>query len=143
MRFSDADGHKVVSTSSAETVGKVDGFVVDPQLRKIVALEVKKTDSGDTLMWSAIVGFGADAVTVADGHAITEQSDDVAALAGKDHQLEGKRILSSAGDELGQVDDVEFDPESGQIQALIAGEQDVAGERLIGIGSYAVVVRAG
>ena len=54
----------------------------------------------------------------------------------------GKRILSSAGDELGEVDDVEFDPESGQIQPLIAGNQDIAGERLIGIGSYAVVVTA-
>ncbi len=143
MRFSDADGRKVVSTSSAETVGKLDGFVVDPQQRRIVAVEVKKTDSGDTLMWSAIVGFGADAVTVTDAHAITELSEEVAALAGKDHHLKGKRILSNAGDELGPVDDVEFDPESGQVQALITGEQDIAGERLIGIGSYAVVVRAG
>ncbi|MEO7555813.1 MAG: PRC-barrel domain-containing protein [Acidimicrobiales bacterium] len=142
MRFSDADGRKVVSTSSAETVGKVDGFVVDPQQRRIVAVEVKKTASGDTLMWSAVVGFGADAVTVADAHAITERSDDIAALAGKEHRLKGKRILSGAGDVLGHVDDVEFDPESGQIQALITGERDVAGERLMGIGSYAVVVRA-
>jgi sporulation protein YlmC with PRC-barrel domain len=142
MRFSDADGRKVVSTSSAETVGKVDGFVVDPQQRKIVAVQVKKANSGDTLMWSAVVGFGANAVTVADAHAITERSEDIAALAGAGQDPLALELVLLAGDELGQVDDVEFNPESGQIQALIAGERDVAGERLIGIGSYAVVVRA-
>ena len=142
MRFSDAKGRKVVSTSSAETVGKLDNFVVDPRQRAVVAVELKKTDSGDTLMWSAIVGFGADAITVTSAAAIAEQTPAVAALAGKHHRIIGKRILSAAGDELGEIDDVDFDPETGRVQSLISGDLEVDGERLIGIGSYAVVVTA-
>ena len=142
MRFSDAHGRKVVSTSSAETVGKLDQFVIDPQQRAIVAVELKKTDSGDTLMWSKIVGFGADAITVTDADMITDQTPEIAALADKRHRIIGKRILSSAGDELGEIDDVEFDPETGGLRSLITGDGEIDGDRLIGIGSYAVVVTA-
>ncbi len=142
MRFTDAKGRKVVSTSSAETVGKLDEFVVDPRRRVVVAVELKKTDSGDTLMWSDIVGFGADAITVTGADTIRDQTPEVAALAGKDHRVLGKRILSAAGDELGKIDDVEFDPDTGGLQALLTGDLQIEGDRLIGIGSYAVVVAA-
>ncbi len=49
MRFSEATGHKIVSTSTAATIGRVDGFVVDPAHRTVLALQVGKADSGDTL----------------------------------------------------------------------------------------------
>jgi sporulation protein YlmC with PRC-barrel domain len=140
MRFSEATGRKVVSTTSAETVGKIAGFVVDPERRAVVAIELKKTDSGDILIWSDIIGFGADAVTVKDTGAITDASSGIDALLGKDHHLLGKRILSSTGDELGEVDDVEFDSESGTVEALIFADGRIAGADLIGVGSYAVVV---
>jgi sporulation protein YlmC with PRC-barrel domain len=142
MRFSEASGRKVVSTSSAETVGKIDGFVIDPQRRAVVAVECRKTAGGDVLAWPDIVGFGADAVTVADAGAITEAGPELQALRGKDHRVLGKRVLSSAGDELGKVQDVEFDAGSGVVEALIVEGAQIAGERLIGVGSYAVVVSA-
>ena len=43
------------------------------------------------------------------------------------------------GDEIGTVDDVEFDPETGEVTSLILASGDIAGTRLVGIGSYAVV----
>lgn len=142
MRFSEASGRKVVSTTSAETVGKVDGFIVDPQRRAVVAVQCKKTAGGDVLPWPDIVGFGADAVTVTDAGAITDATGEIEALRGKDHRVLGKRVLSSAGDELGKVDDVAFDPATGTIETLIVEGAQIAGERLIGVGSYAVVVSA-
>lgn len=142
MRFSDATGRKVVSTATAATVGKIDGFVVDPKSRAVLAVHVKKSAGGGILAWSDITAFGADAVTVADTDPLTDAGDDVAALSGKDHQLVGKRVLSTTGDELGKVDDIEFDPESGALTTLLLAETDVAGARLVGVGSYAVVVSA-
>lgn len=142
MRFSEAAGRKVVSTATAQTVGKVDGFVVDPKERAVVALSLKKTDDGDTVMWSDIVGFGSDAVTVKDADVIGEASRRVDTLSGKDHDLLGKRILSAVGDEIGKVTDVDFNPESGKLTTLIATAGEIGGERLIGVGSYAVVVQA-
>ena len=142
MRFSDATGRKVVSTATAETVGKIDGFVVDPKSRAVLAVQVKKSDGGDTLAWSDIMAFGADAVTVTATDKLTDAGDEVAALSGKDHHLVGKRVLSTSGDELGKVDDIDFDPESGMLTTLFVGDRKVAGARLVGVGSYAVVVRA-
>lgn len=142
MRFSEASGHKVVSTATAEDVGRIDTFVVDPATRSVVALTLKKTDGGDTLPWADIVGFGADAVTIADAAKITEAPAELAELTGKDHHLLGKRLLSSGGDELGKVKDVEFDPDSGTVTSIITKENEVPGSALLGVGSYAVVVRA-
>jgi sporulation protein YlmC with PRC-barrel domain len=144
MLFSEAKGHKVVASSTADTVAKVSGFVVDPVTRSVVAVHLKKAEGGDFLRWGDMVAFGADAVTVTDDSVIGDGGPDVAALAGKAHRVLGKRVLSSGGDELGKVDDVAFDPETGTISALVLGKGgsgEVAGDRLIGIGSYAVVVR--
>ncbi len=142
MRFSEAMGRKVVSTSTADTVGKVDGFVVDPSTRTVLALEVHKAESGDVLRWADVGSFGVDAVTVVADDAITEADDQVTALLGKDHRLVGKRVLSTEGDELGKVEDVEFEPGSGAVTLLVLDRGEVAGVRLRGVGSYAVVVTA-
>jgi sporulation protein YlmC with PRC-barrel domain len=140
MRFSEATGRQVVSTSTAVTVGRVDDFVIDPRSRAVVALTVKKTAGGDTVRWSDLTAFGTDAVTVSGAERITEAGPEIAALSGKDHRVMGKRVLTTAGDDIGKVDDVEFDPESGTITALILASGDVAGVRLVGVGSYATVV---
>ena len=142
MLFSEAKGRKVVSSSSAATIAKVSGFVVDPATRSVVALQLKKTDAGDMLRWSDITAFGADAVTVTDETKIGDGGEDGKALAGKAHRLLGKRVLTSTGDALGSVEDVDFDPQSGALTALLVdGGPDVDAARLLGVGSYAVVVR--
>ena len=48
-----------------------------------------------------------------------------------------KRVLSTNGDDLGPVKDVDFDPASGAVTALILDAGEVAGKRMVGIGSYA------
>lgn len=140
MRFSDAIGRKVVDTATAETAGKIDEFIVDPRARAVVALELKKTDGGDFLPWSGILAFGDDAVTIAGADKITDATPEIAELTGKEHRLLGKRVLSTAGDDLGNVADVEFDPATGVVTALWLATGALDGTRLIGVGSYAVVV---
>ena len=139
--FSDADGIKVVSTSTAETVGRVHGLVVDVRGPSVVALQLKKTDSGDILRWSDIAAFGADAVTVADAGRIGQGGDDLAPLLDKRNHVLKKRVLTTGGDELGEVKDVEFNPATGSITTLHVGDRSVPGSALIGIGHYAVVVQ--
>lgn len=141
MKFSEGRNHKVVSTSTADTVGKVHEYVVDPLTHAVLALQLKKTSDGDTLRWSDITAFGTDAVTVSGADTIGAPGADVTALTGKDHVLIGKRVLSNAGDELGHVKDVEFDAETGVLEELLLADATVAGARLVGVGSYAVVVK--
>ncbi len=49
-------------------------------------------------------------------------------------------MLHTAGQDLGPVDDVDFDPDTGRIIALNLATGAIAGELLIAIGSYAAVV---
>lgn len=142
MRFKEAKGQKVMSTGSATTVGKVDGFLVDPVTRSVAALHLKKTEGeGDTLPWSDLKAFGRDAVTIEDAALIVVADGRLAELAGKDREVLGRRVLTEGGEDLGTVEDVDFDPADGRIVALLTKQHEVAGSRLIGSGSYAVVVR--
>jgi len=142
MLFSQAKKHKVVSSTTAATVGKVAGLLVDPATRSVVGLRLKKTEGGDLLAWSDITAFGSDAVTVTGADRIGEGDLHLKELAHKTYKVLGKRVLSTGGDELGKVDDVDFDLESGTVTSLVLdGGADVTGSRLVGVGSYAVVVR--
>ena len=140
MRFSEAEGRKVLDTASAVTVGKVGALLVDPAERRVVALRVKRKGDQDVLRWSALGSFGPDAVTVAGDRVFTSTDAHLDALSGKAGTLVKKRVLTDAGNAAGTVQDVEFDPQDGRITALLTSEGQVDGARLLGVGSYAVVV---
>lgn len=143
MRFSETKGRKVVATSTADTVGQVRGFLVDPASRSVVALRLKKSDHGDVLRWTSLTAVGADAITIGAAAAITDLDDDLRALGGKGRRMLRKRVLTTAGFELGSVSDVEFDPGTGSLTAILLGAAgEISADRLVGIGSYAVVVLA-
>jgi sporulation protein YlmC with PRC-barrel domain len=142
MRFTEAGGRQVVSTSTATTVGRIDEFVIDPAKRAVVAVSLKKTDDADTLWWSDITAFGTDAVTVSGTEKLIALPPELSTLSGKDKRILGKRVLATTGDDLGTVADVEFDPQTGTVTALVLSDAEVAGVRLVGIGSYAVIVQA-
>ena len=139
MRFTEATGRKIVSTSTAATVGKVSGFVVDPTVSSVVALQVK-AHSGEVLRWSDLTAFGTDAVTVSASNKITAATDDIARLSAKAHKVIGKRVLTVHGDELGNAADVIFDEQTGRVTALALSDGNSASCSIVGIGSYAVVV---
>lgn len=142
MLFSEATGRTVLSTGTAETVGTVDGFLVDPVTAQVVALRLKKTlGSGDTLHWAEVTSFGTDNVTVTSADAVTQAADTAKDLDTKSAQLLGKRLLTDAGTDIGTVDDIEFDPASGAVISLQTRNGPVYGDRLIGCGSYAVIVK--
>lgn len=141
MLFSAARKHKVVSTTSAETLAKVSGFVVDASERKVIGVIVKGSKSGKVIEWPAITAFGSDALTVESEVAITAPGERIQALGGKANKMMGKRVLSTEGDSQGDVSDVEFDGDTGDISFVMVDGSPVAGERLVGVGSYAVVMR--
>lgn len=143
MLFSEATGRKVVGTDTATTVGIVTDYVVDPALPGVVALTLAKTaGQGNTLPWPSITAFGADAVTVTTAAAIVPADANLVELAGKPHALLHKRVLSTAGVALGSVVDVDFDPASGRLAALLLEVGPIDATRLLGVGSYATIVRA-
>lgn len=139
MRFTEAMGRKVVSTSSAATVGKVSDFVVDPDLSSVVALRLKG-GSGEVLRWSDLTAFGTDAVTVSAPDKITGSTEAVARLTGKDRKIIGKRVITVHGEEFGQAADVVFDEQTGRVTDIVFSDGNSMSGRVVGIGSYAVVI---
>ncbi len=142
MLLSEAHGRRVVSTGNAATVGQVSSFVLDPANGRVAALVLRKTSGNGTLLpWSDITAFGVDAVTVADERLIVEEQGELAELNGKAHHILKKQILTTGGQLIGIVRDVDFDPADGRIVDLITDDQPIDGRALIGVGSYAVMVR--
>lgn len=142
MLFSETAGRQVVSATEARTVGIVDAFVVDPATASVVALRLKKTDgSGDTLVWEHIHAIGPDAVIVRSGATLGTPSGELAPLADKHRSLPGKRVLDERGEALGTVSDVDFDPDSGALLTIRTTTGDHPGKRVLGLGSYALILR--
>lgn len=142
MRFSDAKGRKVVDKGTASTVGQVRGFLVDPASRSVVALRLKKTDRGEALRWADLTAFGVDAVTIGDPAAITDLDSELTQLSDKRRSLLKKRVLTSGGDEVGHVLDIDFDANTGALTTILLQEGgEISADRLIGVGPYAVVVQ--
>jgi sporulation protein YlmC with PRC-barrel domain len=143
VRFSEAGGRKVVTTSTAETVGKITDYIIDPKLKAVAGIVLKKTSGGEnTIPWGNIDAFGEDAVMIKDATALVVPSGRLAELTDKRYKERGKLVLTTAGVDLGKVGDVEFDPKTGALTGLVLDDTTVEGGRLLAAGSYAVIVQA-
>ncbi len=137
--FRDATGRRVVSRDDAESHGELSSFVVDAGARKIVALVVGSGRKAVAFDWDQVSGFGPDAILV-EGPPAGDEAQTKDAASGRNDPM-GKRLLTVLGEEVGTVVDVDFDPDSAEVQALRSDQgADVPADRLRGVGSYAVVV---
>jgi uncharacterized protein YrrD len=141
--YRQAVGRKVVSRATANQLGTLSHLLLTADCRQVVAVIVGKGKKARFIDWSALTGFGADAIMASDEAALRPPADsrEEAAAAGKLDVL-GRRTLSESGNELGKIDDVAFDPADGAVASLdIAGHQ-LPADTVMGSGSYAVVVSA-
>ena len=142
-RFSAAIGRKVVSRQSAEQLGNVTHLLVDATSRRVVALTVGKGRRARLVDWSRLSGLGPDAAIVDAEDAVREPADEreQAAAQGK-LELLGKRAMQETGQELGEINDVTFDPDTGKLEMLLIGSTEQPASSLLGAGSYAVILSA-
>ncbi len=139
--FKAAIGRKVVSSASAEELGKIARLVVDVDTKKVTALVLGKGRKARIVAWEALSGFGPDAIMVNHESGLREATDEMDHRA-VDGALEliGKRALTELGNEIGTIDDVEFDPVDGTLEVLLVGKQKHPATTLLGNGSYAAVL---
>jgi uncharacterized protein YrrD len=117
-------GRPVVATDTAELLGSVDAIVVDPAPHRIVALHLG-SKSARFLSW-ADVRVGDDAVMASSASAAhdTQGPLEERVAAGVGVQP-GQRVLDDGGDELGVLDDVEFDGDTGTVEHLTVDEATI------------------
>ena len=133
----------MISRDSAEQVGTLRHVVIDVAARRIVALHVDGRKKKSLLVdWSAITGFGPDAIVVESEDALRPPAEggELEAASGK-LNLDGRLALSEGGDALGVVTDIEFDEVSGAIECVVTEEGRYHATRLRAIGPYCVILR--
>jgi sporulation protein YlmC with PRC-barrel domain len=134
-------GRKIVSRASAQELGAVNHLLVDDQQRQIASVVIGKGKKARFVDWAQLSGFGPDAVMVNDENSLREAADDRERDAAEGKlELVGKRALSELGNELGSVDDVTFDADSGALEDLLVGDRRIPAGSLLGSGSYAAVL---
>lgn len=140
MRIAEARRRPVVDTSTAQTVGHVDGFLIEPESARITGLRVTADKSTSILPWEELAAFGPDAVTIADVNVLRAPSD-----PGEQHRSDpaldpiGKPAIEETGNGLGTIADVDFDPNSGALRAVITDAYELPADKMVGLGSYAMV----
>ncbi|HEX4430732.1 MAG TPA: PRC-barrel domain-containing protein [Frankiaceae bacterium] len=133
MHLSELRGRRVVSRSSAETLGEVSDVLLAPSPWTVSALVLGKGRKSQAVGWPQIIGIGPDAVVVTDDDAASEQQD---------RSPMGRLALSELGNSAGAVTDVEFDETSGTLISLATETMLIEGDRLLADGPYALIIAA-
>ena len=114
---------------------------MDAQQRRIIAVVIGRGKKAQVVEWAQLSGLGPDAVMVIDEGALRPpENDRERAAAGGRLELVGKRALTERGNELGELDDVTFNAETGALEELLIGDRGVQAGSLLGSGSYAAVL---
>ncbi|AXL92440.1 hypothetical protein C4J65_32305 [Streptomyces sp. CB09001] len=135
MLFTEVCGLPVVPREGAAPLGTVTSLDVDVVSGSVshVRWSGGRFRKETALPWGAVHAVGPGAVRV--GSAAPEPVPP--------HQdLLGRRILTETGTERGTVLDVAFDTLSARLLALFTTQGELPPGRLLGLGDYALVVRA-
>ncbi|GAA0611078.1 hypothetical protein GCM10009547_11390 [Sporichthya brevicatena] len=140
MRITEARLRPVVATSTATTLGHVAGFLIEAEAARIVGVRLETDGDANVLPWDRLESFGPDAVTVADADVLRTPADSAEERrADPDLDPIGKPAIEETGNGLGVVDDVDFDPETGALRAVLTEVYELPADKLLGLGSYALV----
>jgi uncharacterized protein YrrD len=119
-----------MSVASATTLGAVHDFLLDDSYLQIAGLVIGGGGlfggHKQAVAYSAIRGIGPDAVMV-NGQDAVQEVDDSSPL-GKAHPLKSIRqqVMSEGGVSLGQVVEIEFEPQTGAVASVCFATQEGA-----------------
>ncbi|WP_055489292.1 PRC-barrel domain-containing protein [Streptomyces sp. TP-A0356] len=135
--FSQARGLPVVTLGEAREIGVLSSLALDAAAGRITHVLVAGRGRGKTAVaWTALHAVGPDAVLV-ESDVLPDPGP-----PGPHHEALGSRVLSEDGDDRGAVQDILFDASTGRIEKVVTTLGEVPGDRLLGLGDYALVVRA-
>jgi sporulation protein YlmC with PRC-barrel domain len=118
MTVDELRGIAVVSVQRAHILGTVDDVLVDVEAHKIGALALHGGlfRGGPEVAWSAVRKVGPSAVMVEDGAtaASADKQGQLTRLTKLD-ALKGRQVVTTAGELIGTLDGIDFDPENGHV----------------------------
>ncbi|WP_121701653.1 hypothetical protein [Streptomyces sp. E5N298] len=141
MLFTEVRGLPVVPPDGAGPLGTVTSLTVDVVTGSVSHVWWRGGRFGreTALPWDTVGAVGPGALRVRSGSG----SGGASASAPSHHDLLGRRILTDTGTGRGTVLDVAFDTRTARLLALFTTRGELPADRLLGLGDYALVVRAG
>jgi sporulation protein YlmC with PRC-barrel domain len=136
MKPDEIKGIAVVSIADGAKLGYIDEVLIDTQNLRIEALQLSSEGQQAVLPYGNIKSIGRDAITVPDREAARWGAAEraVAGLLGFD-AVKKLKVVDEAGTYHGTINDVELDPESGQLTTVHAQHGGVLG---LGATKYSV-----
>ncbi|MCZ7461940.1 PRC-barrel domain-containing protein [Streptomyces sp. WMMC940] len=143
MLLSNAQGRTVVAVPTAERLGTVAALTLASSPPHVSAVRLKTRGRHDHVMaWSNVHSFGEDALTVRSAEVLRPENElGAEEEAHRSHDPLGKPVLVETGERMGTIEDLDFDERDGRLRALVTSEGEIPGDRLMGVGGYAVIVR--
>lgn len=127
MKASELNRRSVVSLNDGVTVGEVSDLTLDATHVKVGALVLVGHHGNSVVPFAAVRHIGADAVTIDDSRIVQAPADHNGITDRGMSTLNGLPVMNQDGATIGNVDDVEFDEENGQVTALLIQRGGVLG----------------
>lgn len=124
MRSGDAVvGLPVMDLTTGSQVGVVKKLVFNRTQDRLLGLVIDEGGwfrDARVIPFEAIRQMGENAVTLADADAIlaVDEQTKLKAFIAENSSVRGMRVLTESGTEIGVVDDIMFDPETGTVEAF-------------------------
>jgi uncharacterized protein YrrD len=121
IRGKDILKRPVIARDTGEKVGQVDDLVIDrsgTRVLGIVAAGKMIFGSEKVVPWAAVRSVGLDSVVIESKSSVVKgsQAPEIAEVLKEGYILLGNRVLTTGGRELGKVENVFFDPETGTVE---------------------------
>ena len=140
MRVSDIIGHPIVTTAAAEEIARVATPIVDPAQHRVIGFRI---NDEEMVPLDAVEAIGDEALMVGTPDAVRFPTTNLEQRWVHERlDVVDRLVLSDEGNELAAVEDIEFDPSTGVIEAVVLEDRRLTGDELVGVGAFAVVVQA-
>lgn len=132
MKMLNIKGLPVICLDSGRPIATINGFLVDKESFKVEYVTVGMNEDNDAgytkklFRYGDLTGIGDAAVTIQSDSAVrTISSENLFKQVFSDViNPEGLKVISHVGDHVGSVTDYSFDPNTGEILAIVVQEQD-------------------
>jgi uncharacterized protein YrrD len=126
MKASEILGRAAVTREGGQKVGKVKDLVIDPTGRQILGFVVVEGVFKKTMVapWAGLQTIGPDnAIFNGESSVVkTGAAPEIKAVLESKLKLKGRKLQTTAGKDLGEIDDVQFDERSGAVLGyLVSG----------------------
>jgi uncharacterized protein YrrD len=118
-KASEVVGRPVVVREGGREAGKIRDLVVDPSGRQVLGFVVSEglLKSTKVAPWMGVQAIGPDSVILSAVTSIVKAAEapDIKSVLDKNLSIRGLRLQTTAGKDLGKVEDFQFDEHSGAV----------------------------